>query len=80
MKHKIEKLKQIISTNEELLKYSNEIQDNLNDSQIIVIVEKILTDLKKYNDETERPAFYTELQTLLSKNSKDNPYKKPITE
>lgn len=80
MKGKIEKLKQIISANTELQKYSDEIQDNWNLSQISDFTQNILTDFQEYRDKTERPAFYTELQTLSNKYDKDNGYIKPVSE
>lgn len=77
MRDKIEKLKQIISTNEELLQYSDEIQDNWNLNQINEFIKKILTDFVRYKDLAERPAFYTELQRLPNKYDENNTYKKP---
>jgi hypothetical protein len=77
MKNKNEKLKLIISRNTELHKYSDLVQDDWTISQFNSNVESILTDFEEYNNKVERPAFYTELETLLNKYSKDNIYRKP---
>lgn len=80
MKEKIEKLKEIISDSNELLNYSDEIQNNWTENQLNEFILKILTDFKKYKDKPERPAFYTDLQTLHNPYNKDNSYKKPLME
>ena len=80
MKNRIEELRQIISANTELLKYSNEIQDNWNIGQFSDFIQKILKDFQEYQDNEERPAFYTELQLLLNKYNKDNSYRRPLIE
>ena len=77
MKDKIEKLKQIISESNKLQAYADIVQDDWNLTQLKTTIENILKDFEKYKDKVERPNFYTELEVLLNKYSKDNIYKKP---
>lgn len=75
---KIEKLKQIISANEELQNHLHLIQDNWNEKQINVFIYDMLQDFEIYHEKQIRPKFYTELETLLNKYGEDNIYQKPI--
>lgn len=77
MELKIDKLKEIISKTPELSPYSTSIQLNWSDVQINEYIEAILLDFKHYAENSNRPFFYTELQTLLNKYGPDNNYRKP---
>lgn len=80
MKDKIDKLKKIISDNNDLSNYSDEIQNDWSENQLNEFILKILSDFIEYKDKTQRPAFYTDLQTLQNTYNKDNSYKKPLME
>lgn len=80
MKDKIEKLKKIISDNNDLSNYSDEIQNDWSENQLNEFILKILTDFIEYKDKLQRPAFYTDLQTLHNPYNEDNSYKKPLME
>ena len=77
MELKIDKLKEIILKNPELSSYSTSIQLNWNQVQIDSYIETILSDFKHYAENSNRPSFYTELQTLLNKYGPDNIYRHP---
>lgn len=67
MIERIQRLRGIISENEELNDYYDRVNDNWNNEQLHNFIVEILLAFLQYHDNPVRPGFYTELQLLLNR-------------